>query len=258
MNTFKRLLGLGLVVALVLPIRPAYASEQRSANFMAGYDLDSTSLTFCRVTGADGSPFGAGIHNGDRISTSGSSTTTSEVSDTDPFDLLAVNDIIEVHLGNGAPLTRVIAVRTSASAVVVDSAWDLTSTPGFVFRWWDTACGTAATDGWIDVAGWDKFTITFLLEQVNATGGIDVQVQCRLPGLIQAPVQVFPSCTTGACNTYQNYTTAGIASATTIVADEPWSECRVGVKINSADDGGDLTTNAERITSTLLLEKATR
>lgn len=254
----KRLVSWFLLAALVLPSVPARAADQVSANFMVGYDLDATDATYCRVIGDNGSPFSHGILNLDRITTSGSSTTTSEVTDTDPFTDLSVNDVIEVTKNDGSTLLRTIAVRTSASAVVVDSAWNIEDSTGYVFRWWKTVCGTGAEDGWISVAGADTFSVIFQLDQVNATGGIDVQIQCRAPGKGKSPVQVFPDCESGACATYQNYTTAGVASATAVVGDEPWGECRIGVKIGSADDGGDLTTNAERITGILVLEKNTR
>lgn len=246
-----------LAGALLLGALPAIAQGPSSASFMVLYDLDATAVTYCRVTGSDGSPFGTWIPGGGKIVTVNSSATTDEVIDNDPFTPVSAGDLLQVDLGTGPQnvLLRAVAVRTSASQVTVGAAWNIdNSDAGYNFGWKKTTCGTAATSGWISVAGFNKFTLTFSLIQISATGGVDVQMQCRGQDVGAQPVQVFPSCTTGACNTFQNYTTAGIASSTTVVGNEPWGECRIGVKIGSADDGGDLTTNAEQITAGLTLE----
>lgn len=250
----KKLITLGLLGIMTIP-QVAFSAEPRTANLFVLYDLDATDLTFCRVTGKTGSAYDTtGIKVEKYISTSGSSTTTSEVTDTDPFSGLAVNDLLFVDQAPGtiSTLLRAIAVATSASAVVVNSAWDIENGgTGYTFSYFDQTCGTGATDGWVDVEGNSQVEVTFAMEQVNVTGGVDLQIQCRKSGLNPQAVQVFPSCTTGSCDTYQNYTTAGIASSTTVVDTASWSQCRVGLKIGSADDGGDLTTNAERLTVTL-------
>lgn len=245
-----------LAGALLLGALPARA--QSTASFMVLYDLDATAVTYCRVTGSDGSPFGTWIPGGGKIFTSGSSATTSEVlASSNPFTPVSVSDVVQVDLGTGPQnvLLRAVAARASAAQITVGAAWNIdNSSAGYNFGWKKTTCGTAATSGWISVAGFNKFTLTFSLIQISATGGVDVQMQCRGQDVGAQPVQVFPSCTTGACNTFQNYTTAGIASSTTVVGNEPWGECRIGVKIGSADDGGDFTTNAEQITAGLTLE----
>lgn len=256
----KKLLAGGLGLGLLLGSLPTYAANTQSANFMVGYDLDSTSLTFCRVTGADGGPFGTWISGRYPIVTVNSSVTTDEVTDTDPFGPVLINDVLQVDLGTGSQnvLVRTIATRASASQITVSTAWNIdNSDAGYLFTWKKTTCGTTAADGWIDVSGWDQVGIAFSIEQVNATGGIDVQMQCKTGAVNAQPIQVFPSCTTGACNTFQNYTAATIASTTYAVGSEGYAQCRLGVKINSADDGGDLTTNAERLNGELYLSKPT-
>jgi hypothetical protein len=253
----KKFLCWALILALNSPL---YSGEPTVANYTYTYDLDATSVTYCKVVGHDGTPFGTGISVTGKIATSGSSATTTEVADTDPFTGIGVGDILIVDKGTGAEnaLVRVVATATSVSSVAVNSAWDLETdqagNSGYFFKWRDLRCGTAATDGWIDVSAKIRSTIVFQLDQVNVTGGVDVRIECRDGFLGAAANQVFPQCASGSCNTYQNYTTAGIASRTKVVIDENWSQCRVGLKIGSADDGGDTGANAEQITIGLVKE----
>ena len=232
---------------------PALAGESNVANLYYNYPLDATAITYCRVAGKGGSSFGSGIAGNGRIQTSGSSATTVETTtDSNPFADLAVGDILSVRGLDGAVQNRVIITYTSDSSVAVNTAWDLSSpSGGYAFQWYRPICGTAATSGWVTVAGSDVTTITFQLDQVNVTGGIDMRIECRSGGLGTAAVQVFPTCTTGSCATVQNYTTAGLASRTTVVITAPFNECRMGVLINTADDGGDTGANEEQINGTI-------
>ncbi len=240
------------LLAFVLLASPVLADE---ANFALRYDLDSTSVVYCKVTGNQGNPFGGPISGAGLIKTSGSSATTTEVADTDPFADNAAGDVLLVDKGtvNTDALIRIIITDTSASSNVVDAAWDIENGgSGYAFRWLKQTCGTGAENGWIDIGEAKSFTIGFELDQVNVTGGVDVQVQCRGSAIGASPTQVFPACASGSCNTYQNYTTAGIASATFVQGDNlPVSQCRVGIKIGSADDGSDTGADKEQIDITL-------
>lgn len=235
-----------LLAALLCLPGLAWAGSVDSASFNIQYRLDATTATYCVVKGKAGDPFRGSIPGPSTITTSGSSTTTTEgVASAAPFTLLAVGDVISVSSPDGTTANRVITAKASGSSITVDTAWDLsTAVP---FSWWDVTCGTTASDGWIDVAGADRVAITFEIDQLNVTGGIDMQIQCRASGISSSPVQVFPTCSSGSCATVQNYTTAGIASSTTVVLEVPYSTCRVGIFIHTSDDGGDLTTNEELI-----------
>lgn len=243
-----------LLVSLLLPAI-AEAQEIRNANFMFKYDLDATVITYCRVEGKGGDPFGGGVQGSKPInisSANGNVTATTALSA--PFFGLAVNDVVTVRYGTGVIDQRVIVTFTDSDTIVVDSAFTTTTT-GIAFEFYKTRCGTTVNDGWIDIGNYAYRSIAFQIEQVNVTGGIDVQWQCKDSALGSQPIQVFPSCTTGACNTFQNYAgIAGITSRTKLVMNEPWAACRVGIKINSADDGGDLTTNAEQLTATVTVQ----
>lgn len=244
----RKFLVLGLAMALSVPALPAAAGSDQTANFAILYGLDSTDPIYCVVTGNNGNPFGGPIQGLKNITTTGSSATTDAVTASDaPFKSVVAGDLLMVAKPDGTTLLRVVISKASNDQVVVNSAWDLSQTGGWGFTYLKTICGTAATDGWIDVSNADSFDITFELDQVNATGGVNVQVQCMTAGVNASPVQVFPACTSGSCNTVQNYATAGVAGATTVAVSFPYQKCRVAVDIATADDGDDLTTNEERI-----------
>ncbi len=234
---------------LLLLAAPVVAQETRSANFTYLYDLDATAITYCRLEGANGDPFGGGRNGPANIQTTGSSATIDAVTaGTNPFVNVSAKDVIAVRDNAGATSLRVVISKASSDQIVVNSVITLASTP---FQYYKTVCGTTAESGWIDVGNYVNRSIVFSIVQVAVTGGIDVRVECRDPGIGSPPVQIFPACTTGACATVQAYTgIAGITSTTKIVVPEPTSSCRVGILINSADDGGDLTTNTEQITIT--------
>lgn len=216
----------------------SFGGSTSQADFAVLYDLDATAITYCSL--------GPAFDLVGDIETAGSSTTTTEVADTDPFAPLAAGDIIIASKAESV-LVRAVVTKTSASSVVVSSAWDLSADYKAKAR--KLTCGTTANDGWLDVGNYDTWAILFNIQQVNVTGGIDVQVQCRTGNLNAQPVQVFPTCTTGSCDTVQNYSgAAGLASTTLVVGTQfPFSQCRVGTLIHTADDGADTTTAAERI-----------
>ncbi len=248
-----------LLLAVVFAAATVNAAEVEHAAFNIDYDLDATAITYCNVTGERGSPFARPVAVPIRITTSGSSTTTTElVASSAPFESVAAGDILIVDPGTGPAnvLRRVITAKASSASLTVNTAWDLSATAGYNFYYLKTSCGTAATSGWISVAGATQFTINFQIDQVNVTGGVDMQVQCRGASVGSAPIQIFPSCTTGSCNTVQNYSgTAGLASRTTIVTTASYSDCRVGILIHTSDDGGDTGANAEQITIGLAVQK---
>lgn len=232
-------MSLGLVLALLIPAKYSNAGSTSNAEFTVKYDLDATEVTYCTLGPARALP---GL-----VETSGSSVTTTEVADTDPFAGLAAGDILIASKDSTNRFVRSIITFTSASEVVVDAAWDLSADYQVSAR--ELECGTGAENGWLDVGGFDVWAVLLEIDQMNVTGGIDVRIECRTGNLNASPVQVFPETDPGASNTYQNYDgTAGIELRTlTIGNGYIFQQCRVGIKIGTSDDGGDLTTNAERI-----------
>jgi hypothetical protein len=234
------LLGAFLVGAL-----PLRADDCRAANFFLDYNLDSNTTIYGIVTGVNSNPFGGAIPGPARIKTSGSSTTvTSETVGDNAFAEVAVKDTIFIRDSAGVVSRRSVTARASADSITVDTAITLAAS---AFTWLKTT--TSATLGWIDISGYTRRTISFQYDQGDL-GSLSWRIECRgsYPGA--AAVQVFPSCITGSCDTYQSYATAniGIADRTSVAIPEPFGACRVGIKYVTSDTS-DATTNLEKITA---------
>ena len=93
----------------------------------------------------------------------------------------------------------------------------------------------AVTDGWFVVSNEEQRTIQVSIDQIVVTGGIDVTIEGRVTG----------------ASSIVTIWTDNVTTATTdndiIAIPENVRELRVGIKIGSADDGNDLTTNLEII-----------
>jgi hypothetical protein len=230
-------------LALLLLAVPLSA-EQVSGNVLLRYDLDATTTTYCVMSGMGGAVLAPPVSGMARIKTSGASTTVvAETASTYPFADLAVGDII-IADGN----VRLIMTWTDADTIVVDSNVTLA---GNTFAYYKVHCGTAATSGWFSVANFEVIGIKWQPEQWTVTGGVSMRLECAGDGLGEAPTVVFPSCSAdvGGCDTYQSYTgTAGVASRDAFnTSVSGYSKCRIGMKIGSADDGGDTGSDQERI-----------
>jgi hypothetical protein len=231
-----------LIAALLLSILPwpARADEAYTRPVTAKYDLDSTTETFCALNTRE-------IDGPGRITTSGSSTTVTAVGSAEPFTDVAVNDQL-VITGVIGQHVRTVVARASATSITVDAAVDLSATGGYAFQYRVLSCGTGATDGWFGVSSLSATTVTIDITQIVATGGIDVRIQCASGSNVAAARQVYPLLTPPAAGpTYLNFPTA-TASGVAVEITGSWSRCRVGMKIGSADDGDDATTNREQVT----------
>lgn len=242
-------------LAFALVASPLFAQTQPApkAVFVTAYDLDATDPTYCVTTGQNGNPWspprvGVGVSGtSGNIKTSGSSTTVTEVTtDSLPFTLLAVGDQIFVN-GN----VRYITAKASGASITVNSALNIENGgSGYPFTWNDVACGTTASDGWIPVNGASVIKIAIQVDQLNVTGGINVTIQCKDNTQDTTPITIYPD--PNDSSTEESHTmnyTAVQANAYSVPV--PWDACRVGLEIGTADDGGDLTTNAEDITATI-------
>ena len=235
-----------LFVALFLAV-PAFA-EQVTGSVLVKYDLDSTTVVYPIMKGAGGRPFSSPISGNAAIKTTGSSATVAAVTaSTYPFLDVVVGDILIVN-----ETSRLVIARASADSITVDTAIDLSAlTGGYTFGFYHVIVGTGADgDGWFHVGDLTSMGIALQIDQMVVTGGIDVRVECKAAAIGAAPIQVWPYCLIGVCGTYQNISgTAGIADRGAIGTDVGWQEeCRVGLKIHTADDGGDLTTDREQVT----------
>ncbi len=95
--------------------------------------------------------------------------------------------------------------------------------------------GQAATDGWFTVTNDEKRTIQASIDQIVVTGGIDVTIEGKITGATSI-VTIWTD----------NVTTADTDNDTIAIQEDVY-QLRVGIKIGTADDGGDLTTNLEII-----------
>lgn len=232
-----------LVVGLLLGVG-AEARECRTANFFLNFDVDDTTVTYGLVRGDGGSPFGGSIKGPGLIETSGSSTTVSSDNAGDNvFAEVSAGDTIQITATDGTVTRRQVVSKADSDTVTVDTA--VTITPASAWRWLKAT--THATVGWLDISGYTGRTITVEYNQGDL-GRLDVIVQCRGSYVGASAVQVFPTCTTGSCGTYQAYTTVGIASRTSIAIPEPFGACQVGVKY-ATSDASDATTNREQFTA---------
>lgn len=219
-----------LLLFLLPALAGAQPTEQRSAQLLSSYDVASTGYIYCRLLGTNANPFGAEIQGVGLAKTTGSSANIAEaVADANPFAGLAVGDILIFRIA-GVTYQRRIITYTSDSAVVVNTAIDLGST-GVPFTYLKQSCGTAATDGWIDVALSGEINFVRDITTINATS-IESQVECRVNGTGAIILDTKTIGTTGA----YSY----------IVPTAAWDACRLGVKVST-------DTGIQAITARVLL-----
>jgi hypothetical protein len=253
----------GLAALVLLLALPAAAQQNALAYFYHRHDVDATAITYCRSEGQNGDPFGAPMAIDAQVDNAGSSTTIDQASATgEPFRDMGVGDTFFIHGVTAGSITpRSIVTASSSTSVVVDEAIDL-SADNYNITWRNDVCGTAVTSGWISTAGLSNVTIGFFLTQYVGDGnGLDV----RIEGTVETSdgttniVQLWPTGkTVGGAATVQNFTTAGIATNIFVNITAPVQKVRVGAFHNTADDGNDLTTNAEQITVALYATREAR
>ncbi len=227
----KKTLLAGLL-ALLLPGAVAAQTTYDTIRFplMTDYDLDSTSYMYCITTGENGRVLAAGRAGAGRIKTSGSSSTVvSYMSGSNALDLLAVGDELEINAGvlnsdNGVDYRSVAAVA-SDNSITVNAAINLPQTNGHGYRWRQRSCAT--TGGWFPTKGFGYISVQFEPEGNVATGGIDYQLVCRIAG----------SDSTGVAVVGPTNVASGTTTPVGMRIQGPWDECRLGIKIGSADDG---------------------
>jgi len=251
----KKVILLLAALALATPLW-AQSSQELRANFAHLYDLDSTSLTYCVMTG-NGSPFGppnAGTLN---VETSGSSATVTAVSGT-PFTDLAVGDTITGYLSTGVSNTVVIVAKATGAEVTVSSAVNWDETGGVPFTWWDQTCGTAATNGWIPVlpAKYVGFSVYYVQGDLDA---LSVTIECRRSGIGAQPEIVYPgpdsNCgNDGTLGTNECEFATDPAELGVVDIAPTYRECRVGLRVKTTD-ASDTTTNLEQITAVLTITR---
>lgn len=220
---------------LALLLWPVVASAQviEQRRLVSAYDLTSTSFIYCTM---DKPSPGQGS-----ITTSGSSTTVTETttSNPDPFEFVAVGDVLGFTLADGGVTERTVTARASSVSITVNTAVTIPAA-GVGFQINKLRCGTAATDGWVSVVGVVDKNWVINLVTINGTS-IDFKVECKVnfPNAVAVQVWPPPSPASGSCNT-GNFTAAGNCAVSDLT---PWNACRVGMKLNT-DSGAQSITSS--------------
>lgn len=244
----------GLMLALFwtswIPNAFAQGANPLASGVSVGrFNLNLTTLTYCHTEGSSGGVVVAPLTLTSLVKTTGSSTTFVAVTAASaPFLNFIADDVLVIpaSVTGGDPALRSIVSKASNDQVVVDEAVDLTAT-GTQLQGYRQRCGTTATSGLISVAGLTNVSLTLQIDQMSGTGGIDAAWFCRTAATESLFVQVFPDNSAGAA--VRNYAAAGADARTTVqIANNlGYAWCRVGLKWNTADDGGDTGANRERI-----------
>ncbi len=249
-----------LLLFLIAFASPLMAQGVRTAQYATRYDLDAAALTYCVVTGTGGDPYAANrtVGAGKLIETSGSSTTvTAFTALTVPFADLGVGDILFVdRSGNGTTVDiRVITAKASGDSITIDVAANWSQGDGMTFSWRKLSCGTAATDGWIDVSGLsgDK-VITIQWDQGDLATGLLWQIECKTQGMNPLANKVYPGesadCAGGTLTGGQCLIAVAdvgtSAARASVWLPEYESSCRVGI-LRSGADTSEAGTKLEQV-----------
>ena len=258
----RRLIQYVLILLLGLPV--AYADEQQEISLTYRYDVDSATVTYCRLIGTGGGFAGmaGGIQVTARIKTTGSSTSvTAQTAGQNPFANVAVGDVLIVNKPdlNTVDLA-VVTVRTDADNVTVDAAVDWQNgTSGRTFAYYDLQCGTTDNDGWIAVDGWGAKTITVQYDQGDLDA-LKVRYEARGNAIGALPVTIYPttgaSCAPGTLvSGFCELATAGQTTGRQVLSFmEPYGAARVGLAFKSTD-ASDAGANLERVTVFVTLQR---
>lgn len=235
-----------LIACLLLSALAAQAEERRV--YVEQYDLDSTTYTACKT--------GPPVPGVGRVTNASSSTTITLAGDRGSFGVLSQGDEVFFVIAAprpGAPGTRTRRVVDSATptTLVVTVAVDLSDggAEGYAWDFRNVDCGTGAEDGWQLVANADWTNIAWQVDQVSVTGGVDVRVQCRDPGTVAYTVYPDPANAASTDECLKGNFTA--VNACKLIVTGHWQECRVQLKIGTADDGADTGADTESISAFL-------
>lgn len=245
MRMRKGLWGAALALLMLAPIAGAdFPNGRVSSTLAQNHDIATAGYTYLvfgdrnatlAPVNQDGTTgwLGPGTSVNKLIKTTGSSTTTVAVGTNEPFRGLAVGDLLLTNQKDQSATTfgilreyeRTISTFTDSNNIVVDSAWDLT-TSGVTFRVKKKLTGTAVTDAWFSVEGLNSINVQFDLTTFNATSDT-VTLECKTDKF-------------AAKNTLftQVLTATGSTSAAVNLAISPQEQCRVGALVT-----GDAGTN---------------
>lgn len=284
MKTLKKFLA-ALMVAVSVE-SAAEEVTQVKIPLTIDWDSDNTSFnypisqnTVVTVIGAGTRTegvFGPKLKGYGKIQTSGASVNITATDGQDPFTALVVGDMIQVvtvglkvpdvrnAVEGGQTVWLRVVTRADADNITVNQAVDLTG--GVTFYWRRGYIGTTGGTGWVPVRDLDYAAFEVWLSGTTDGAGHNVRVECRddVPGIDDSSATVvYPSSTNAAaavqcgagalaaadqsCVYTDALVAAGLGRILFKVDAQPWFECRVGVRISVADDGGDVAPETHRV-----------
>jgi hypothetical protein len=258
------ILGLAVAIALTLPL--AFAEQQSAGSTMIRYDVDSATTTYCRANGMGGDVFASPIAGPARVKTTGSATTVeSHTAASGALTPVIARDIVFVRppstVGEifAAGYAAVVTVKTDANTVTVDPAVDWSATGGYAYTYLKTTCGTTVNDGWVNVGGATKASITIQYDQ----GDLDAlawRFECKqnTPGSVSITVYPSESDDCGIAGTlvagFCEFATPGVTANLAWEEFGAWGSCRIGFKYKTTDTS-DAGANLERVTGTIVVSR---
>ena len=230
------------------------------------YDADSTTVTYCVAQGWR-SGFGLGIPGPLSIKTTAGPTTTvtsqtlasGALTPVVARDVLLIGTVSKVTDVFTAGWAAVITAKSDDDTVTVDPAvtWDA----GYAYTYLHPVCGTTANDGWVDVSGAEKASLTIQYDQGDLDN-LSWRFECKqnTPGSV--PITVYPSegddC--GIAGTlaggFCDFATAGPTANLTWEEFGAWGSCRIGFKVKTTDTS-DAGAALERVTGSIAVTRAT-
>jgi hypothetical protein len=239
---------LAVLVVLAALVSPVHAQQDPTTYLplLSDYDLDATDPTYCVTTGVGGFASGKARPGFGKIKTDNgglaTDTLVSFTTGSGAFTGVSVGDELIINggrtsaAGSDVVLAYVSSVTDENEVVIGPSDLLLEDANGHAYQWRKRACGTGATAGAFQTKGWSAMTVQYGISQINSTTGITVYIECRAYGTHALWVQQH-SATRTAVGEWQH------------VISAPQDECRVGFEHASTDDGGDLTTNMEKVSA---------
>jgi hypothetical protein len=239
----KTLIRLAAVLVIAALSGVVSAQDPTSSTVMFKYNLNSLTETYCSL----GTQFD--ISEG-RVADA-TSTTMTAASGT-PYDRVAVGDLITgTDLGGKSYINSVVA-RASNVSITINTPISPEVSPTLTnasIQARTLTCGTEPNSGAFDVSRYEGFTIQFDLQQLvlgnPGVSTIDSRILCRAGNQAQW-LQVYPVLVPPAVTA--SYVSHAVTGGWAKEITGRFSQCRVGLKINAADDGGDTGTNSEQVT----------
>lgn len=242
----KKLTIPALALLVLLPTLVS-AQARTFVQLCVDYDLDATDDTAVVYLGVNNQPLNDWKPGFGRITTSGSSTTTtSNTASSGALEgTIGVNDLLRVVYTQGETMgqevIRRVVTDTSVNEVVVDAAWDLSLSGGYHYTYRDFSTGTAATSGQVPVNHLKTVSMTWQIDQFSVTaGGLEINMECRDAGYLSAWNTV-----------YTAVYTATQVPVTYTISDNTFAYCRLTMELTGSDDGADTGANLEKVTATL-------